>query len=170
MELFQMTKEEKVLIENLYSRYSDQLRRYATNEIKSEILAQDLVQDTFYEAMNMSNIQKLESSVNQIGWLVNTLKNKIRNYQKRLKNHEYLEENLIELETIEDEYGLTELNIVLKKALTKQELFLFHMYFVERHSVKEMAKMQGIQENTFKVKMNRIRKKIIKELEVTKKK
>lgn len=162
-----MTEDEKVFVEDLFQKYYAQLIKYAITIVGNIAVAEDLVQDTFYEAMNEQGIQKIGESNNQIGWLILTLKNKIKNYQKRLCNTEYLgeEEKLLEKGKKEEQFTMIEWDMLLKRILTDHELMLFHMYFIEKHSVKEMAKIEGISENAFKVKMNRIRSKVKKEVE-----
>lgn len=161
-----MTEEEKAFVEELYEKHYEFLINYAMTQVGNRILAEDLVQDTFYEAMKGCGIDKIAGSSNSIGWLVNTLKNKLRNYSRRASSVDYVEEEdfFINTLTVEGGYETRELYTVLDKIFTAHEWMLFQMYFIERHSVKEMAELEGISENNFKVRMKRLKDRIMQEL------
>ena len=72
-----MKAEQKRMIAELYQELYDKLMVYARVNLESESLAEEAVQETFHIAC-----QKPDSvcgSANPQGWLVDTLKNTVRN-------------------------------------------------------------------------------------------
>ena len=66
--------------EQLYTEYVHRLIRYARAQGQSGDVAEELVQDTFHEAY--AQLAHLTEHENPGGWLMQTLKNKIRNYDR----------------------------------------------------------------------------------------
>ena len=68
-------------LRQLYIRHYNDLIRFARSFVKND-LAEDLVQETFLIAQK--RLDRVLSSKNPTGWLINTLKNVIGNtYQRR---------------------------------------------------------------------------------------
>ena len=61
---------------------------------------------------------------------------------------------------IETRYKALELQMIIDEVLNDEEKELFQKYFVEKNSVKMMARKENMSESAFKVKMHRIRKKV----------
>ena len=82
-----LNQEEEKYIEQLYREMYTRLCFYAKNALGSRTLAEEAVQDTFRIACIKPD--SLMNSKNPHGWLINTLKNVIRNRQRteaRLSN------------------------------------------------------------------------------------
>ena len=82
-----LNQEEEKFIEQLYREMYTRLYLYAKNAQGNKMLAEEAVQDTFRIACIKP--ESLMSSKNPRGWLINTLKNVIRNRQRteaRLNN------------------------------------------------------------------------------------
>ena len=75
-----MRPEQEQLIERLFLEYFDKLTIYARSVLKNLPQAEELVQDTFHEAV--THIDKLMDHENPGGWLMQALKYKIRAYER----------------------------------------------------------------------------------------
>ena len=90
--------------------------------ILDKSLAQDVLQETFYLAYKKWDI--LKDHPNQTGWLLETARHKIQEFNRKIKklecetslddhdDHEYV--------AAKDEYGKAELDMVLKRNWTKK--------------------------------------------------
>lgn len=161
--------EAQELIESLYKESYRKLISMVARDPVCHALAEDIVQDTFYEAVK--NRKKLAQHENPGGWLTLTAQNKMREVRRKFYRRGAYEEDGIEadLKSMEDEYGLLEINMLFDATLTDHEKALFHMFYVEGYSGEELAAMEGITEVNLRVKLHRIREKVRKELEGKKK-
>lgn len=75
-----MLPEQDSFIESLHRKYYKQLVIYTVSALRDPDRAQDVVQDTFHEAL--MQISDLLAHENPGGWLMNTLKNKIRENER----------------------------------------------------------------------------------------
>ncbi len=71
-----MSSEQDAFFEQMYYNYFRKLTLYAGAQMRNQSRAQDVVQDTFHEALR--HIDVLMEHPNPGGWLMTTLKNKIR--------------------------------------------------------------------------------------------
>ena len=76
-----MTDAELQFLEQLYRQHYQRLFLYAKAIVKNEHLAEEAVQDTFHIAC--SKIAEVRRSENAAGWLVQTLKNVLRNMERK---------------------------------------------------------------------------------------
>ena len=80
-----MRPDQDRLIEQLYQKYFGMLTLYATASLKNQSCVQDVVQDTFHEAINHADV--LMQHPNPAGWLKLTLKNKVKEEQRRMRKY-----------------------------------------------------------------------------------
>jgi len=148
------------LMEELFLKYYNILLRYAVKLAPNMAIAEDVVMDAFYIALRKQDIKTHE---NPGGWMMITVKNLLRNVTKRMFMHETADiENYAEgLSLIEEQYGETEVGMLLELYLGEHERMLFNKYYFQGYTAKEMAEMEGITESNLKVKMHRLRKKLI---------
>lgn len=148
------------IVENLFEQNYRKMMSMVAKDPVCYPMAEDIVQDAFYEAIR--NWEKLEQHENPSGWLMETAKYKMMAYRRRM-NFRSLKEvdgNELEIECFKNEYGMIELSMVMDEALSTHEKTLFHMFYMEGYSVKEMAVFENISEGNFRVKMLRIREKV----------
>lgn len=117
--------------------------------ILDKSLAQDVLQETFYLAYKKWDI--LKDHPNQTGWLLETARYKIQEFNRKIKklecetslddhdDHEYV--------AAKDEYGKAELDMVLETELDEEEKTRFSRYFVAGYKISEIAKLENISEN-----------------------
>ena len=134
---------------------------YLKVEVKT---AEDIVQDTFVEAMN--KYDQIVHHPNPGGWLMNTARFKLSTTVRRAYQSDVsYDDCTVEPSYSDAQYGASELEVMIDTVLTAQEKELFIKYFVEQHPSRQMAQEQNMTENAFKVKMHRIRKKLQDQLQ-----
>lgn len=80
-----MERDQDHFLSNLFQCCYQDFVSYATVCLGSPDLAEDMVQDTFHEAAN--HMDSLQQHPHPYGWLVKTLKYKIRNYIRTQSRH-----------------------------------------------------------------------------------
>lgn len=155
------TKDEaNELIETLYRRHYDNMLAMIRKDFACASVAEDIAQDVFKEAVR--NGEKLLDHENPDGWIFETARNKMMSLKKKLYNRSMRELYEVEIEWIgmQADFGKVELSYLMDKTLNEHEIMLFYMYYFGGYSARELAKMEGITEGNFKVRMLRIRKKL----------
>lgn len=106
------------LISSLYQENYNKLLSYVLKQGLHLSVAEDIVQDAYYEAMKKS--EEIKIHPNPGGWLMNTVKNKILGFNSRMENRSCRE--LAEWETdirdLEDEYGALELTLLVDSMMS----------------------------------------------------
>lgn len=156
--------EMSALIDRLYQENYSRLLSHVLKKGYHFAVAEDIVHDAYCEAVR--NPGKLRGHPNPGGWLMTTVDNKLLSFNRRMKRMEprdwtEWETSMIDLE---DEYGATELSLLLDNLLDPNERRLFRMYFLQGYSARELAEQEHITVNNFKVKMCRMRAKLEKEI------
>lgn len=145
--------------DEMYRRTQAEVYKFIRYRVADKELAKDVLQETYYVAYKKWDIVREHS--NQMGFLINTAKNKIRELNKSLKKIECE----VGLETDEytfneDGYGKSELDLILTKGLTEEEKGRFYKYFLHGYTITELAKLEKISENNMSVRISRLRNKI----------
>jgi len=153
------------LMEELFSKYYPILLRYAVKVAPNMAIAEDVVMDAFYTALRKQSIKNHE---NPGGWLMNTVKNLLQNVTKRIivRKNTDIENYTDELSLMEEQYGVIEVEMLLEMYLDEHERMLFHKYYFQGYTAREVAEMEGITESNLKVRMHRLRKKLMLEIGV----
>lgn len=161
-----MNAEQKRIIEALYLELYDKLMVYARLSLDSEPLAEEAVQEAFHIAC-----QKPESvcgSVNPQGWMVNTLKNTIRNMKKsrataRRIVETYMMTQLREVSVTEDRIHL---NVLYENVADTEEFRLLSEMAVEGRSHEEMARSRGITVSACKKRVQRAKETLQRKIKL----
>ena len=82
-----MMPDEKELVERLYRLYFKKLFIYASAVLRDQEQAKDIVQDTFHEALR--RIDVVAKHENPGGWLMNVVKNKIKECERNRRRDLY---------------------------------------------------------------------------------
>lgn len=139
-----LNQEEEKYIERLYREMYTRLCIYAMSALGSKALAEEAVQDTFRIACIKPD--GLMSSKNPRGWLINTLKNVIRNRRRteaRLSNALLAAMSAYEPQastTVET----TESIVAYSDALGEEDFQLLVNIVVRRYTMLEAAEELGI--------------------------
>jgi len=86
------------IIEELYERYYDQLKRFALGITRDTNQAEELVQETFVRATSNADLLNILPEYKRRSWLFSVLKNYNTDLMRRSKFEEIYDENL-ELES-----------------------------------------------------------------------
>ena len=80
-----MVPEQELFFEQLYRNLFPELKIYAMRSLQNDAQAEEVVQDTFHEALQKIDI--LMCHKNPEAWLVLTLQNKIRNHRRSIRKN-----------------------------------------------------------------------------------
>lgn len=152
-----MKEEKNSKFVEIYKDNFNLLYGYAYRMIGDKYLAEDAVHNACYAALKKGIF---ENHSNPLGWLFIALRFEINNTIR--KNREIqLNESELAAEAADEEFGLLELDLSLRSALTEKEYIIAKMYFFEGVSEKEIADYLGISLNALRIRIHRIRKKIL---------
>ena len=160
-----MTPQQDELIERLYHDYYSKLLLYAGIVLKDKDLAQDVVQDTFHEAIRQ--IETLTVRENKYGWLMKVLKNKLHEYE-RARSRDAKRFQPIDISVLE-QAAITEPDPTdipplkkIQQALTQEEFDFLTRMIIDGASHMEMAKELNITVWCSRKRLERIRNKLAK--------
>ena len=162
-----MRTDDERLIETLFRQYFKKLTLLAYAKVKKWDVSEEIVQDTFHEAL--IHIDVLRAHPNQVGWLVNTTKYKILEYERRRKQmlQRFLEIGDIadlaapkdEIEQVIDRTDHTVENL-LETTLKPEERYLLKRFIFDQATHKEIAEELHISVSASQKRLERIRKKL----------
>lgn len=153
--------------QNLYESQYKPLLSYAMSVLHDHEQCEEIVQDVFLIAWQ--KVDAVLDSPNPCGWLMNTLKFTLKNYNKKvIRNYfEYipLDEAIYLSDTsknIEDSVCDQPIEETWGKQLRQREIYILERVVIEGYSCKEVAKMLGIKDATCQKQylraLNKIRK------------
>jgi len=159
-----LTQEQVDFIDKYYTNMYSKLFFYAYSVMRDRGLSEEAVQEAFGTACN--KIDKFCNSPNPKGWLVNTLKNEIRNIEKnrRVLSRYFVES--IDVERLQTETLPTDHNIDLQfgNAAKEPDFALLKRIVLDKYTMLEAATELGITVEACKKRVQRIKKKIKDEL------
>lgn len=139
-----MNAEQNKLIEQLYLEMYDMLIVYARCSLEEEALAEEAVQETFQIACQKP--EHLYESLNPKGWLVNTLKNTIRNMKRSRESARQLLSRYLAAQTKDAAFSedRVSLEVMYENVADMEEFKLIKEMAVDGRSHLEMATARGI--------------------------
>ena len=167
-----MIPEQELFFEQLYRNFFPELKIYAIKSLRNDVQAEEVVQDTFHEALQ--KIDVLISHENPEAWLVLTLRNKIWNYRRSIgKSRERilsLDTGVIEelgwedatIEAVLDKLTVRDTEKQVRQALTDEEQYILRRLIFEEATHREVAQELGISVWTSQKRLERIRDKLEK--------
>lgn len=146
--------------DRLYLEYKPKLLQYVIATIENRNIAEDVVQETFYEALR--KYDTFSTHPHQIGWLYRTAGFKIKECLRKLEPQDEIcvEPEEIEICDCEEGYCETETEMVICDTLTEDELLRFRRYFLWGESTAEIARKENITEKNMRVRLSRLKQKI----------
>ena len=120
--------DKNISIENAYREYSNMIYKYLLSKTGSEDIAEELTQETFYQAVKSADKFDFSSKVST--WLCSIAKNKLYEYWRKHPDTEELNENTEALLTLEEQYISDESKLEILKAIhnlsgpTREVLYL----------------------------------------------
>ncbi len=139
-----MDIEQSKFIEHLYLEMHDMLLTYARCSLQEESLAEEAVQETFQIACQKP--ESLQESPNPKGWLVNTLKNTIRNIKHSRANAQRILVLYLEARADTETYSEDQLSLatLYGNIVNTEEFKLLKEFAIDGRSHLEMAQARGI--------------------------
>ncbi len=161
-----MNEAQMQFMEGLYLEMFSKLMAYARSSLDSETLAEEAVQETFRIACQKP--EELSESANPQGWLVNTLKNTIRNIKRNRANAQKLAETYLwnQLEENLASEDKRSLELLYGSMADTEEFKLLTEMAVEGKSHEEMARDRGISISACKKRVQRAKEILQKKLEL----
>lgn len=152
-------------IERLYKEMYDSLCSYAYGILKNTHLSEEAVQETFQIAC--SKPTALMSSENPKGWLMNTLKNVVRNMlRKRAALEKYIAEaESANIDLIASPVPGSNVDLMYSDMVTEAEFQLLKWVAIDQYTMLEAAKVLGITVEACKKRVQRAEKKLRRKIE-----
>lgn len=157
--------------EDVYKSHYRNVYRYVRRMIRNNDAAvEDVVQEVFFIAYEKWDL--LKDHPNVAGFLIVVARNRIRKwYDKQSKLFvneesvlEYLDNEDSEPETASgegtDPFSMVDLYSTMEKVLSHKEVNILRQYYEYGYTSSEMAKMLGITESCFKVRVLRMKEKL----------
>lgn len=159
-----MNTEQKELIEQLYFEMHEALIIFARCSLEEEALAEEAVQETFQIACQKPD--DLFESLNPKGWIVNTLKNTIRNVKRRRESACQLLFRYLEMQSKDAAFSedAVSLEVMYENVADLEEFKLVKEMAVDGRSYLEMATARGITVSACKKRVQRAKETLQKKL------
>lgn len=159
-----MNTEQKELIEQLYFEMHEALIIFARCSLEEEALAEEAVQETFQIACQKPD--DLFESLNPKGWIVNTLKNTIRNVKRRRESACQLLFRYLEMQSKDAAFSedAVSLEVMYENVADLEEFKLVKEMAVDGRSHLEMATARGITVSACKKRVQRAKETLQKKL------
>jgi len=159
-----LSKEQDAFIDKLFREMYNKMLSYAQYVLRDPSLSEEAIQDTFRIACAKINVICI--SKNPEGWLVNTLRNVIRNMQKsRITLNKYIV-MLLDVEKTEAPIGAyeTDYELLFGDIAKSEDFKLLLRVVIDKCTMLEASKELGITVEACKKRVQRIKKKIKEEL------
>lgn len=153
--MYVLTTEQSKRIEQLYLEMFDLLMTYARSSLENESLAEEAIQETFRIACLKP--EDLLNSPNPKGWLINTLKNTIRNIKRSRTNANKLLATYLAVQSSDIAFSEDKISLEVTYAniASSEEFKLIKEMAVDGKSHLEMAQSRGISVDACKKRVQR---------------
>lgn len=153
-------------IESLYLQMFDLLFCYARASVENDCLAEEAVQETFQIACQRS--EELFHSDCPEGWIVNTLKNVIRNNRRKQESAQQVLTAYLSIHTDAITYSADSIHVDLLygNIVDMEEFELLKEMAIDGRSYQEMASKRGISIDTCRKRVQRAKEKLRKKIKI----
>lgn len=107
--------DKNISMDRVYQEYSNMIYKYLLSKTGSEDIAEELTQETFYQAVKSAD--KFDFSCKVSTWLCGIAKNKLYEYWRKHPDTDELDENTEALTTLEEQYISDESRLEILKAI-----------------------------------------------------
>ncbi len=175
MLFYSIPAEHRNNIAYLFEKYGRQLFYYISKIISDPKLQEDALQESFYIiSKNYNKIRELDSNEKRyyLYTIVKTTSLKIYNREKIIRDNLELNDNILDFGSNElsiDNFIVnTDLKVLLKYALSElndnDKNLIIMRYYLDL-SIKEIAEILSIKENTVSQRIVRVKQKLVKIIE-----
>ena len=152
------------MIQDLYERHFEELRRYCLQLSRSGDVAFDLVQETFLKALEREELLLSLSPEQQRAWLYKAARNLFLDGVRRSALLQRKQNLLLdEEEQMESGFSRTETELLLLR-LPAEDRTLFRLRYLEGYSAVELAEMFNMPPATVRTRLLRARQSLKKEM------
>lgn len=152
------------MIQDLYERHFEELRRYCLQLSRSGDVAFDLVQETFLKALEREELLLSLSPEQQRAWLYKAARNLFLDGVRRSALLQRKQNLLLdEGEQMESGFSRTETELLLLR-LPAEDRTLFRLRYLEGYSAVELAEMFDMPAATVRTRLLRARQSLKKEM------
>ena len=152
------------MIQDLYERHFEELRRYCLQLSRSGDVAFDLVQETFLKALEREELLLSLSAEQQRAWLYKAARNLFLDGVRRSALLQRKQNLLLdEEEQMESGFSRTETELLLLR-LPAEDRTLFRLRYLEGYSAVELAEMFDMPPATVRTRLLRARLSLKKEM------
>ena len=152
------------MIQDLYERHFEELRRYCLQLSRSGDVAFDLVQETFLKALEREELLLSLSAEQQRAWLYKAARNLFLDGVRRSALLQRKQNLLLdEEEQMESGFSRTETELLLLR-LPVEDRTLFRLRYLEGYSAVELAEMFDMPPATVRTRLLRSRQLLKKEM------
>ena len=151
-----------VLIEEIYNEHYAYLRNFLIGLTKSDVIADDIIQDFFTKILvSLTEVKYMRS------WLITGVKNTLLDYYKKKKPDLFQDENIIEtllVDSYTPEVSTTinsELETILGKLSTTEKAIIIAKEYYG-YDYNEISELLNIPVSAIKSQVFRMRKRMIK--------
>lgn len=161
-----ITEEQGRYIEQVFKSMQKVLHSYAVSVLKNDFQAEEAVQETF--CVVCQKPEDMLSSPNPSGWVMRTLKNELKNAERRnatLRKY-FIAPNDADTEWMRDSLRQIDDNVDLMYAdlIRKEDYYLLKQVILEKRTLLDMAEELGISVEACKKRFQRAEEKFRHEI------
>ena len=161
-----LEKDSVTFFEDLYRKYYEKLFRLAKGIVKSDAVAEELVDETY--VILLTQINKIRSHPNQLGWLHKVLTKLALNELRKQQRHGEIP--LDAVSEIGEEQSMVSFNDALPNGLKSEEKNILKLKYQDQLSCTEIAHHLGISHELSRTRLHRAKKHCAQLMEQERKK
>lgn len=147
------------MIEELYTVYYEELRKYLVNHIYDYAAAEDITQEAFLRAMEHENVLERLESKQRRAWLYRTAKNILIDRMR----HQKREPEWEEAGSFEEDLSEVEVKMLLG-TLSERDKSIFQLRYFEGYNATEIAEIFQMKPDNVRARLSLTRKILKQEL------
>ena len=152
------------MIQDLYERHFEELRRYCLSFCRNDEMASDLAQDAFMRALEHAEALSSLAAEHQRAWLYRTARNLFLDEARRGVRLLQKQRYLLDEEAAEERgYSQAEMELLLLR-LPPEDRTLFRLRYLEGYSAVDLGEMFDMPPATVRTKLLRARQMLKKEM------
>ena len=152
------------MIQDLYERHFEELRRYCLQFCRNDEMASDLVQDTFMRALERADAMDLLAPQQQRAWLYRTSRNLFLDEARRGARLLQKQRYLLDEEAAEERgYSQAEMELLLLR-LPPDMRAIFCLRYLDGYSAADLGEIFDMPAATVRTKLLRARQLLKKEM------